>query len=115
MSNYSRSTVVVIGASARVRRAIARHFASAGWTIGLVARLKRLNRSHAKSRAGRCAGNLCCRRRRCDQVGDMWINDATVRAFSPVWKITPDELHPVTDVTYSKSTKAAVSLSPMRA
>ena len=42
MSNYSRSTVVVIGASARVRRAIARHFASAGWTIGLVARTQAL-------------------------------------------------------------------------
>jgi short-subunit dehydrogenase len=31
---------------------------------------------------------------------DVWINDAMVTVFSPIWKITPDEFRRVTEVTY---------------
>jgi short-subunit dehydrogenase len=31
---------------------------------------------------------------------DVWINDAMVTVFSPVWRITPEEFRRVTEVTY---------------
>jgi short-subunit dehydrogenase len=31
---------------------------------------------------------------------DVWINDAMVTVFSPVWKMTPEEFRRVTEVTY---------------
>jgi NADP-dependent 3-hydroxy acid dehydrogenase YdfG len=115
MSNFPPSTVVVTGASAGVGRAIAHRFARAGWTIGLIARdqhaLEQVKReveelggtgmifpldvadasgmfAAADSVVARCGGI------------DVWINDAMVTVFSPVWKITPEEFRRVTDVTY---------------
>lgn len=31
---------------------------------------------------------------------DVWINDAMVTVFAPVWQITPEEFRRVTEVTY---------------
>ena len=31
---------------------------------------------------------------------DVWINNAMVTVFSPVWRITPEEFRRVTEVTY---------------
>jgi NADP-dependent 3-hydroxy acid dehydrogenase YdfG len=115
MSNFPPATVVVTGASAGVGRAIAHRFARAGWTIGLIARdqhaLEQVKReveelggtgvvfpldvtdapavfAAADDMVAQCGGI------------DVWINDAMVTVFSPVWKITPDEYRRVTEVTY---------------
>jgi NAD(P)-dependent dehydrogenase (short-subunit alcohol dehydrogenase family) len=107
--------VVVTGASAGVGRAIVHQFARAGWRIGLVARDE-----HALDEV----------RREVEQLGgsavvaaadvsdadavfgaaqqiketfgtiDVWINDAMVTVFAPVWLMTPEEFRRVTEVTY---------------
>lgn len=109
------STIVITGASAGIGRAIAHRFALAGCTIGLIARdqkaLEQVKRevtelggtgmifpldvvdapamfAAADAVATKCGGI------------DVWINDAMVTVFSPVWKITPEEFRRVTEVTY---------------
>jgi short-subunit dehydrogenase len=106
---------VITGASAGVGRAIVHQFARAGWQIGLVARdaaaLERVRREveelggtgsvipadvsdaeavfAAADSAERSLGPI-----------DVWINDAMVTVFAPVWRITPEEFRRVTEVTY---------------
>jgi NAD(P)-dependent dehydrogenase (short-subunit alcohol dehydrogenase family) len=107
--------VVVTGASAGVGRAIVHKFARARWRIGLIAR---------------DAGALDEVKREVEELGgtavvaaadvadadavfaaadlienafgsiDVWINDAMVTVFAPVWQITPEEFRRVTEVTY---------------
>ena len=107
--------VVVTGASAGVGRAIVHRFARARWRIGLIAR---------------DAGALDEVKREVEELGgtavvaaadvadadavfaaadlienafgsiDVWINDAMVTVFAPVWQITPEEFRRVTEVTY---------------
>ncbi|WP_271614216.1 SDR family oxidoreductase [Bradyrhizobium sp. CCBAU 51627] len=112
---HSGGVVVITGASAGVGRAIAHRFARGGWRIGLIAR---------------DAEALEATRREVDQMGgsglalpadvadaeamfaaadrvvrdfgtiDVWINDAMVTVFSPVWKMSAEEFRRVTEVTY---------------
>jgi short-subunit dehydrogenase len=107
--------VVITGASAGVGRAIVHQFARAGWRIGLIARdvaaleqvrceVEELGGMGAVAAADvadaealfaaaesveRALGSI-----------DVWINDAMVTVFAPVWQITPEEFRRVTEVTY---------------
>ncbi|MHC2439932.1 SDR family oxidoreductase [Bradyrhizobium sp. USDA 4451] len=108
-------TVVITGASAGVGRAAAHRFARAGARIGLIARDEAaLNgvKDEIESLGGRgfvASADVAD----ADQVFaaadaiaqhfgsiDIWINDAMVTVFSPVWEVTPAEFQRVTDVTY---------------
>ena len=112
---YSSQTVVVTGASAGVGRATAHRFARGGWNVALIARdqpaLEQV--AHEVEELGGtgmvfpldvtdapamfAAADAVATR--CGGI-DVWVNDAMVTVFSPVWKITPEEFHRVTDVTY---------------
>lgn len=114
-ASHSPGVVVITGASAGVGRAIVHQFARAGWRIGLIARdaaaLEQVRREveelggtglvipadvsdaeavfTAADSAERSLGPI-----------DVWINDAMVTVFAPVWLITPEEFRRVTEVTY---------------
>lgn len=110
-----RPVVVVTGASAGVGRAIAHRFGRAGYALGLIARdaeaLEEVRRE-IEDLGGRAvvmpldvadAGAVFAAADRiASALGpiDIWINDAMVTVFSPVWRMTPDEFRRVTDVTY---------------
>jgi NAD(P)-dependent dehydrogenase (short-subunit alcohol dehydrogenase family) len=106
---------VVTGASAGVGRAIVHRFAQAGWRIGLIARereaLEEVGREVEKLGgtavvAAADVSNAEAVFAAADKVQrtfgtiDVWINDAMVTVFSPVWRITPEEFRRVTEVTY---------------
>jgi NAD(P)-dependent dehydrogenase (short-subunit alcohol dehydrogenase family) len=117
MNAHSSSSpvVVITGASAGVGRAIVNRFARAGWRIGLIARdAEALDevRQEVESRGGEAlvaaadvsdadavfaAADLVEKR---FGTIDVWINDAMVTVFSPVWRMTPEEFRRVTEVTY---------------
>ncbi|WP_439393400.1 SDR family oxidoreductase [Bradyrhizobium sp. PMVTL-01] len=111
----SRPVVVITGASAGVGRAIAHRFGRAGYSIGLIARdadaLEEVRREVEET--GRRAvvmpldvadagAVFAAADRIASTLGpiDIWINDAMVTVFSPVWRMTPDEFRRVTEVTY---------------
>lgn len=111
----SPEVVVITGASAGVGRAIAHRFASAGWRIGLIARdataLEEVKREIETlgGSAVVAAGDVSDAEAifaAADEVKtafgaiDVWINDAMVTVFAPVWQMTPDEFRRVTEVTY---------------
>jgi NAD(P)-dependent dehydrogenase (short-subunit alcohol dehydrogenase family) len=115
LQNLRHRTVVITGASAGVGRATALRFASAGAQIALIARdAKALN--EVKEEVERRGGSAIVLPldvadaeaviRAADQIEmtagaiDIWINDAMVTVFSPVWRITPAEFRRVTEVTY---------------
>jgi short-subunit dehydrogenase len=115
LQTLQHRTVVVTGASAGVGRATALRFARAGAHLGLVARdAKALNDVKAEvERLGGTAVVLPTDVADADAVIraadefvsaaggiDVWINDAMVTVFSPVWRITPAEFRRVTEVTY---------------
>jgi len=105
----------VTGASAGVGRAIAQRFGAAGARVGLIARdaealyevkaeIERSSGSAfvapldvADAEAVAAAADDIER-----QLGEIevWINDAMVTVFAPVWDITPAEYRRVTEVTY---------------
>jgi NAD(P)-dependent dehydrogenase (short-subunit alcohol dehydrogenase family) len=113
--HHSGRVVVITGASAGVGRAIAHRFAREGWRIGLIARgaeaLEETRReveqlggialalpadvadaeavTAAADRVVRTYGTI-----------DVWINDAMVTVFSPVWDMAAEEFRRVTEVTY---------------
>lgn len=107
--------VVITGASAGVGRAIAHRFARAGWRIGLIARDAGALED-VKQEVGELGGSGFVAAAdvadaeavfaSADQIEhalgsiDVWINDAMVTVFSPVWEMTPEEFRRVTDVTY---------------
>lgn len=118
MSIYRTSApqvVVVTGASAGVGRAIVHRFARAGWRIGLIARdakaldeVKReveelggsavvLAADVADAKAVFAAADTI---KNVFGVIDVWINDAMVTVFAPVWQMAPEEFRRVTEVTY---------------
>ena len=115
MKPFKNRTVVVTGASAGVGRAIAHRFARAGAQLGLVARdAQALN--DVKDEVENLGGSalpapadvsdadavFAAADRVRERFGgiDVWINDAMVTVFSPVWEITPEEFRRVTEVTY---------------
>jgi NAD(P)-dependent dehydrogenase (short-subunit alcohol dehydrogenase family) len=108
-------TVVITGASAGVGRATAHRFARAGARVAVIARDKdALN--DVKSEIERLGGTgfvvpadvadaeqvFAAADAILQQFGpiDIWINDAMVTVFSPVWHMTPAEFRRVTEVTY---------------
>jgi NAD(P)-dependent dehydrogenase (short-subunit alcohol dehydrogenase family) len=110
-----RLTVVVTGASAGVGRAIAHRFARAGAKLALIARdgeaLEAVKRD--VERLGGAAITVPADVADADAVFaaadkvaaemgpiDVWINDAMVTVFSPLWDMTPAEFRRVTEVTY---------------
>ena len=111
----SPQVVAVTGASAGVGRAIVHRFARAGWRIGLIARdseaLDAVRREVEElggtaivaaadvsdADAVFAAAELVERN---FGVIDVWINDAMVTVFAPVWQMTPEEFRRVTEVTY---------------
>lgn len=114
-SQTSTQVVVITGASAGVGRAIAHRFARAGWQIGLIARdgaaLEEVKREVdelggravvasadvADADAVLAAAELV---KTTFGAIDVWINDAMVTVFSPVWEISAEEFRRVTEVTY---------------
>jgi NAD(P)-dependent dehydrogenase (short-subunit alcohol dehydrogenase family) len=112
---FQARNVVITGASAGVGRAVAFRFARAGACIGLIARdADALN--EVKSEVEKVGGSavvapadvsnpeevFAAAAAVVRQFGsiDVWINDAMVTVFSPVWDITPAEFRRVTEVTY---------------
>ncbi len=115
MKDLSQSTVVITGASAGVGRAIALRFARAGANLALIARdadalqsvkeeAERLGTSasvHALDVADADAVFEAADAVAAKHGGiDIWINDAMVTVFSPVWRMTAAEYRRVTEVTY---------------
>ena len=107
--------VVVTGASAGVGRASARRFAQHGCDVALLARGDAGLASAATE--VRAAGSRALAvpvdvasalevERAAEQVEaelgpiDIWVNDAFVGAFAPLWEMTADEYRRVTEVTY---------------
>ncbi len=115
LQTFRQSTVVITGASAGVGRAVARRFARAGGNLALIARdaaaLSEVKRE-VESLGGsamvvpadvadanavlNAADSIMARKGSID----IWINNAMVTVFSPLWKINPDEFRRVTEVTY---------------
>lgn len=107
--------VVITGASAGVGRAIAHRFARAGARLGLIARDAQALED-VKSEVERLGGSafvaaadvsdadavFAAADTIAQEFGsiDIWINDAMVTVFAPVWEITPAEFQRVTNVTY---------------
>ena len=115
MHEFSDKTVVVTGASAGVGRAIACRFGAAGARVGLIARDQDAL-TEVKQEIERRGGSAFVAAAdvadadavfgAADDIAkhlgpvDVWINDAMVTVFAPVWKITPAEFRRVTEVTY---------------
>jgi NAD(P)-dependent dehydrogenase (short-subunit alcohol dehydrogenase family) len=111
----SSPVVVITGASAGVGRAIVNRFVQAGWRIGLIARdAEALDevRRQVEERGGQAVvaaadvSDAYAVFAAADLVEktfgtiDIWINDAMVTVFSPIWRMTPEEFRRVTEVTY---------------
>ncbi len=111
----SGPVVVVTGASAGVGRAIAHRFSRAGWRIALIARdreaLEQVRREVEEMGGTALAiptdvadaeAVFAAAQQVANSFGgiDVWINDAMVTVFSPLWEMTPEEFRRVTDVTY---------------
>lgn len=107
--------VVVTGASAGVGRATVRAFARQGALLGLLARdRQRLEaaRQEVEDLGGQALvlpTDVSC----ADEVEtaaeiverefgpiDIWVNNAMVTVFAPVWETTPEEFRRVTEVTF---------------
>ena len=114
-NTISPGVVVITGASAGVGRAIAHRFARAGWRIGLIARdagaleevkweVEQIGGSGfvAATDVADADAVFAAANQIENALGpvDVWINDAMVTVFSPVWQMTPGEFRRVTEVTY---------------
>ncbi|MBO0718672.1 MAG: SDR family oxidoreductase [Rhizobiales bacterium] len=108
-------TVAVTGASAGIGRAVALRFALTGAKLALIARdLVALEEVKQETKKLGAAAFLTP----CDVADpdalfkaadatvaeygsiDIWINDAMVTVFAPIWETTPEEFRRVTEVTY---------------
>src|SRR4029450_11517075 len=109
-------TVVVAGASAGVGRATVREFAKRGAAVGLIARgaagLEAARAEAEELGAAKVAaasadvadaGQLASATARLEaELGpfDVWVNDAMVSVFAPIWEIAPAEFQRVMEVDY---------------
>jgi short-subunit dehydrogenase len=108
-------TTVITGASAGIGRAVAHRFARSGARLGLIARdaeaLDDVKReveqlggeaTIAVADVADADAVLAAAADIAARTGsiDIWINDAMVTVFSPVWAMTPEEFRRVTEVTY---------------
>jgi short-subunit dehydrogenase len=115
LRDFRNRTVVVTGASAGVGRAVALRFARAGARVGLIARDAKALESVKRDieRAGGSAMVAAADVADADAVfaaaaaircalgpAEVWINDAMVTVFAPVWRTSPEEFRRVTEVTY---------------
>jgi len=119
MSRSARSlqqtTVVITGASAGVGRAVALRFARAGANLALIARdaaaLDEVKQEAEKLGATALAvptdvADADAMLEAADAIArerggiDIWVNDAMVTVFAPVWELAPHEFRRVTEVTY---------------
>jgi NAD(P)-dependent dehydrogenase (short-subunit alcohol dehydrogenase family) len=107
-------TVVITGASAGVGRATVRRFAKEGARIGLIARGKEGLEATAREVALLGGKGLVMPLDVADQPAveaaaervegefgpiDVWINNAMVSEYSPVWDMTPEEFRHIIEVT----------------
>lgn len=115
MAELRNRTIVITGASAGIGRATARIFARAGARIGLIAR-DQPSLQAAQDEVETLGGTgfavatdvadahavLAAADSIEHRLGpiDVWINNAMVTVFAPVWTITPEEFRRVTEVTY---------------
>ena len=113
--NLQQTTVVITGASAGVGRAVALRFAQAGANLALIARdaaaldevkqqAEKLGATALVVPADVADANAVFEAAQAiarERGGiDIWINDAMVTVFAPVWEIAPDEFRRVTEVSY---------------
>ena len=115
VQNLQKKTVVITGASAGVGRAIATRFGTAGAHVGLIARdgdaliklkqeIETLGGTAVVAAADVSDADAVFHA--ADEIAerlgpiDIWVNDAMVTVFAPVWEITPAEFRRVTEVTY---------------
>jgi NAD(P)-dependent dehydrogenase (short-subunit alcohol dehydrogenase family) len=109
------SVVVVTGASAGVGRATVRAFAKQGASVGLLARGPdglEATREEVEKAGGRAVEVVtdvadpsqveAAASRVEEELGpiDVWVNNAMVSAFMPLWEMTPEDFRRVTEVTY---------------
>jgi NAD(P)-dependent dehydrogenase (short-subunit alcohol dehydrogenase family) len=112
---FKDKVVVITGAAAGVGRAVAHRFAKDGARIALIARdmpALAATREEVEQLGGE---GLCAPADVADaeqlfdaaarierQLGpiDVWVNDAMVTVFSPIWEMSPEEFRRVTEVTY---------------
>jgi NAD(P)-dependent dehydrogenase (short-subunit alcohol dehydrogenase family) len=114
-TEIANQTVVVTGASAGIGRAIAYRFGRAGARVGLIARdAGALDEIKAQiEQAGGSAHVAAADVADAEAISaaadeieqnlgpiEVWINDAMVTVFAPVWQISPSEFRRVNDVTY---------------
>ena len=114
-NDFHDCTVAVTGASAGIGRAVALRFAKAGARLGLIARdaealravqaeIEKLGGSAVVAPADVADAEAVFAAaeqiRQAFGPTDIWINDAMVTVFSPVWEMTPEEFRRVTEVTY---------------
>ena len=113
--SFQGSVVVVTGASAGVGRAAVRAFARRGASLGLLARGEdglRATRSEIEELGGRAVG-VVTDVADAEQVQaaafqveselgpiDVWVNNAMVSVFMPLWDMSADDFRRVTEVTY---------------
>src|SRR5689334_5363297 len=115
MPDLRNRTVVVTGASAGVGRAVALRFGRAGARLGLIARdaealesvkqeIERLGGSAVVAPADVADADALFAAadeiRRAFGPFDVWVNDAMVTVFAPVWQMSTEEFRRVTEVTY---------------
>jgi short-subunit dehydrogenase len=116
LRNLHQTTVAITGASAGIGRAVALRFARAGARLALIARdpaaLEEVKREAEKlgaSAALAIPADVADAKAVFDAADkivaecgaiDVWINDAMVTVFAPVWGISADEFRRVTEVTY---------------
>ena len=113
--NLQQKSVVITGASAGVGRAVALRFAQAGAKLALIARDPAALEEVKREAETLGASALVVPADVADSTAvfeaaeaiiaehggiDIWINDAMVTVFAPVWEITPEEFRRVTEVTY---------------